>query len=120
LHSFSPYGNRAFLADEATLRLAERFVGGVTADGPTDGFHRALRTAMNYHPDVVYFLTDAEDIALTDAELTTLQRQSYGTAVHAVLFGEGAEVRVPWMLKLSSQNGGQYRYIDTRQFGRGR
>jgi hypothetical protein len=117
---FRPRGNLAFFADDATKRLAERFVGGVTADGPTDGFARALRTAVTYHADVIYFLTDAVDISLSDAELAGISRASYGTTIHAILFGEGAEERVPWMVKLASQNGGKYLYVDTRAFAEGR
>ncbi|MCH8991691.1 MAG: hypothetical protein IIA44_08090, partial [Acidobacteria bacterium] len=35
---FRPRGNRPFFADEPTMELARRFVNGITADGPTDGF----------------------------------------------------------------------------------
>src|SRR5437763_485664 len=66
---FRPQGNRAFFADEQAKRLAQRWVGAVTADGPTDGFLQALRAAVLYHPDVVYFLTDGEDISLSDSQL---------------------------------------------------
>jgi hypothetical protein len=113
---FRPQGDRAFFADEPTKRLAERFVRGITADGPTEGFARALRTAVSYHPDVIYFLTDAEDITMSDADLAALSRASYGTTIHAIKFGEGAEERIPWMVKLASQNSGKYLYVDTRGF----
>jgi hypothetical protein len=117
---FRPQGNLAFFADEAVKRSAEGYIASVKADGPTDGFARALRTAVSYHPDVIYFLTDAVDISLSDAELTGLSRASYGSTIHAILFGEGAEERVPWMVKLASQNGGKYVYVDTRSFAEGR
>ncbi len=115
-HVFRPRGNRAFTADEPTKRLAERFIDSVTADGPTDGFERALQMAVNFHPDVIYFLTDAEDISLSDLDLAGLSRTSYGTTIHAIKFGEGAEERIPWMVKLASQNGGKYVYVDSRGF----
>jgi Ca-activated chloride channel family protein len=117
---FRPIGGRAFTADEPTKVLAERFIGSITADGPTDGFERALRMAVSFHPDVIYFLTDAEDISLSDADLASLSRTSYGTTIHAIKFGEGAEERIPWMVKLAGQNGGQYVYVDSRRFSQRR
>ncbi len=111
---FRPLGGRAFTADDPTKRLAERFIGSITADGPTDGFERALRMAVSFHPDVIYFLTDGEDISLSDLDLASFSRDSYGTTIHAIKFGEGAEERVPWMVKLAGQNGGKYLYVDSR------
>ncbi len=113
---FRPLGDRAFTADEPTKRLAERFIDSITADGPTDGFERALQMAVSFHPDVIYFLTDAEDISLSDLDLAGLSRTSYGTTIHAIKFGEGAEERIPWMVKLAGQNGGKYLYVDSRGF----
>jgi hypothetical protein len=113
---FRPHGTRAFLADEPTKRLAERFVGGITADGSSEGFSRALITAVDYGPDVIYFLTDAEDIVLSDAQLAGLSRSNRGGTIHAIKFGEGAEERIPWMVKLAGHNGGKYLYVDTRGF----
>jgi hypothetical protein len=113
---FRPQGDRAFTADDPTKRLAERFIGSITADGPTDGFAQALRMAVSFHPDVIYFLTDAEDISLSDLELAAFSRASYGTTIHAIKFGEGAEERIPWMLKLAKDNGGKYLYVDSRGF----
>lgn len=112
--SFRPRGNRAFHADAATKQLAERYIRGIMPDGPTEAFAKALRDALQYSPDVIYFLTDAEDISLPDAELGILRRNNKGASIHVIKFGEGAEERVPWLVKLAEQNSGEYRYVDVR------
>ena len=52
-------GKVAFATDR-NKRLAANFVGGITADGGTDRM-AALREAINFAPDVIFFLTDADD-----------------------------------------------------------
>ena len=54
------------------------------------------------------------DIKLSDLDVASLNRSSYGTTIHAIKFGEGAEERIPWMVKLASQSGGKYLYVDSR------
>jgi hypothetical protein len=114
LDYFRPRGNRAFHADAATKQLAERYIRGIMPDGPTEAFHRALRAALQYNPDVIYFLTDAEDIGLSSAELGILRQSNKGASIHVIKFGEGAEERIPWLVKLTEQNSGEYRYVDVR------
>jgi Ca-activated chloride channel family protein len=113
---FRPRGKLSFFANAPTLLQAEKYIGGIVANGDSRGFHPALRQALRYNPDVIYFLTDAEDIFLSDSELGILRRMNSGASIHVIKFGEGAEERVAWLVKLCRDNAGQYRYVDTRQF----
>jgi hypothetical protein len=115
VHEFRPRGKLAFLANAPTLQQAENYILGVTADGPSDAFHRALREALAHKPDVIYFLTDAEDISLSETELGIIRRMNRGASIHVIKLGEGAEERVPWLVKLARDNAGQYQYVDVRQ-----
>ena len=53
-------GRRVAFATDRNKNLAARFVGGITADGGTDRLP-ALRAAVQMNPDVIFFLTDADD-----------------------------------------------------------
>ena len=52
------------LADEQAKRLAERFVKGIVADGGTQ-HEAALEMALKLAPDVIFFLTDADEPAMS-------------------------------------------------------
>ena len=52
-------GRMAF-ADDRSKRMAANLVGGVTAEQGTDRYI-ALKTAIAFQPDVIFFLTDADD-----------------------------------------------------------
>jgi Mg-chelatase subunit ChlD len=107
-------GRRTAFATDRTKKLATRFVGGITADGGTDRYS-ALRAAIQMQPDVIFFLTDADDpmpaSELKDiAELT----ERVGATISTIEFGRGASKPTRnFLTELARITGGQYGYVDT-------
>lgn len=112
-------GRRIAFASDRNKQLAANFVGGVTADGGTDRV-AALRDAIGYAPDVVFFLTDADDPMSTSelAEITKANRRSQ-TAICVIEFGrKAAPTPKNFLMQLASESGGQYGYVDTTKLGK--
>ena len=105
-------------ATDRNKQLARKFVGGITADGGTDR-PEALRLALRRRPDVVFFLTDADD-PMSDADLSSIRRRNRGrTAIHAIEFGVGPSIgRNNFLVRLARENGGHHVYVDIRNLGR--
>ena len=77
----------------------------------------ALKMALSMKPDVVFFLTDADDLRARDVkEVSDLNN---GRAnIHTIEFAIGPETDRENMLReLANTNGGTYRYIDVTRFG---
>lgn len=120
---FNPSGRpgRIPFADEQSKRRATGFVASITADGGTDHL-AALRLALGLRPDVVFFLTDADEPQLSQPQLDRVHAWAGGAVIHTIEFGLGPESgRDNFIKKLARQNRGQYVYIDiTRATGAGR
>src|SRR5690606_2641128 len=94
--------------------LANRFVESVTAYGGTDR-EVALIEALKLGPDVIFFLTDADDEMSGDA-LRNVYRESerHGTSINVIEFGRG-----PWhrrdnfLSRMANDTGGGYGYVNT-------
>jgi hypothetical protein len=97
-------------ADPATLRQVARLVMGLRASGNTN--HRqALRRGLRFRPDVLYFITDADDISLEDVADVTRFNQGR-TVIHAVELSERRSARPDGPLRrLAGSNGGTYRQV---------
>ncbi|MCA9245744.1 MAG: hypothetical protein KDA42_01485 [Planctomycetales bacterium] len=110
---FSGGQGRIPFASDRTKDLAARFVGGITADGGTDRY-AALMRAVSMRPDVIFFLSDADD-PMTPLELDRLRRKNKELSViHAIEFGEGPFSGIENFLhSIARQNGGQWTYVDT-------
>jgi hypothetical protein len=109
-------GKRVAFATDRNKKFAERFVGGITADGGTDRYP-ALRTAMQMHPDVVFFLTDADDpMPVSELrEVADLNRR-LGVTISTIEFGRGpAKQSKNFLTELARITGGQYGYVDVTQ-----
>lgn len=105
-------------ADERGKKLAESFVGSILADGATRHME-ALTLALRMHPDVIFFLTDADDPKLSDSELKKLSSINHGTSINAIEFGSGPPSPGNNFLKrLAKENGGNYGYVDVTTFRR--
>ena len=90
----------------------------VVPDGGTDHM-LALRSALAYKPEVIFFLTDADLMGQSD--VTTLLAQTGKTRIQSVEFGRGMEIIGDNPLRrLSTSTGGTYRYIDVTRFPRPR
>jgi hypothetical protein len=111
---FRPNRGRAELVwgDQQGKELARAFVQSIKASGGTHHLD-ALKLALGMRPDVVFFLTDADEPRLTAAELAKIRRWNYGTMIHAIEFGFGPRSSAENFLKrLARQNGGQHAYVD--------
>lgn len=112
--AFQPYGERPKLqwGDEASKDLAQAFVKSVSAAGGTQHVG-ALKLALGLSPDVLFFLTDADEPTLSAAELARIRRMNSGTAIHAIEFGFGRQTnRNNFLVRLANQNGGKHVYVD--------
>ena len=112
-------GRRVAFATDRNKKLAARFVGGITADGGTDRLP-ALRAAVQMQPDVIFFLTDADDPmpASELAEIAELNRRA-GVVISTIEFGRGpAKQAKNFLTELARTTGGQYGYVDTTQLSR--
>lgn len=106
--------NRIATADQQNKLLARRFVESVTAYGGTVR-ETALIEALQLGPDVIFFLTDADD-EMSAAELRNIYRLSerHGTSINVIEFGRGPDPRRDHFLRQLARNcGGQYGYINT-------
>jgi hypothetical protein len=106
--------HRIAFASDRNKKLASNFVGGITADGGTDRMV-ALREAINLAPDVIFFLTDADDPMLASemAELVRANRRVQAT-ICVIEFGKNAAPTPNnFLSRLAHDNGGQYGYVDT-------
>jgi hypothetical protein len=107
-------GRRIAFATDRNKQLAANFVGGITADGGTDrltGLHKAIAFA----PDVIFFLSDADD-PMTPSELAEIDQANRRarTAICVIEFGRRQSPSPGnFLMKLASQSGGQYGYVNT-------
>jgi Ca-activated chloride channel family protein len=79
---------------------------------------KALEAALKYDADVIFFLTDADELDVKPDDLTDITRRNGGGArIHCIEFGDGPDLTLPKrprnaLLKLANENGGTYRYVD--------
>lgn len=105
-------------ADDEGKKSAVAFVGSVVADGGTRHFE-ALQTALGMRPDVIFFLTDADEPQLLPDELARIRRLNHGASINAIEFGSGPPSGAANFLKrLARENGGNYGYVDVTQLPR--
>ncbi len=113
---FNPTGtsNRLAFATERNKRQAVRFLETIKADGGTD-HEEALKLAIRLRPDVIFFLTDADDPKLSPTQLEKIRGMAAGIVINAIEFGPGPKPSgVPsFLAELARQNGGGYAYVDT-------
>lgn len=103
---------RMEFGDDAGKSAATKFIHGIVASGGTEHL-RPLLMALALRPDVVFFLTDADQPQLSAEELAEVERANKGTQINAIEFGFGPEAGDDNFLKrLARQNGGQHAYVD--------
>lgn len=110
-------GRLIFGTDQSKL-LAQRFIKGITASGGTE-HQAALEKAIKMGPDVIFFLTDADEPGLSASQLDRIRRMNDGRAsIHAIEFGLGPAVRKNnFLSELARENDGKYLYIDISRPG---
>lgn len=106
-------------ATDINRTLARQFISSVQPDGGTDHMP-ALKKALRYQPEHLFFLTDADQPILSARELHDIKTANNGrTQIHCVEFGKGPEISADnFLKKLARENGGTYRYRDVTRFGR--
>jgi hypothetical protein len=110
------YGN------ERDRSLAIEFVRGMRGAGGTRHFE-ALMAAIGMAPDVIFFLTDAGEPALSAAELEQVRRANrrHGASINTIEFGVGpASGESNFLVKLAQQNSGRHGYVDVTRLKPGR
>lgn len=104
-------------ATDINRTLARQFIQSIDPDGGT-AHTPALKRALSFKPDVIFFLTDAKHPQLSSADLNEVRKLNKGKAkIHCIEFGEGFPVKEGNSLdKLARQNRGSYRYYNVRKF----
>lgn len=103
---------------------AVRQMSVVQPTGGTSHFP-ALKRALELTPDVVFFLTDGQEPALSAKQINQLNRLGRGARIHCIEFGKGPPIAGlgggaagNWLKKLASENDGKYVYHDVTRAGR--
>ena len=106
-------GGRLPFADDQSKKLAEKFVGGITAVGGTNRM-AALSMAMKTDPDVIFFLTDVDDPLTADETAKIKSNNRSLTSINTIEFGYGPNPGGANFLKrIAAENNGKYVYVDT-------
>lgn len=103
-----------YAATADRTELAAKRIDTMLPSGGTVHF-QPLADALEYKPDVIYFLTDGEEPALRKGELTELRnRNSNAAQIHVIEFATGpAETRdLSWLKLLARQSNGKYLRLD--------
>ncbi|MCA9165009.1 MAG: hypothetical protein KDA62_18580 [Planctomycetales bacterium] len=111
---FQPQRPKLMHGDSATKGLAAEFVSKVSADGGTRHLD-ALKTALAMNPDVIFFLTDADEPQLTHSELSEIRRRNarVGASINTIEFGAGPfGGSFNFLVRLATENGGRHAYVD--------
>jgi hypothetical protein len=112
-----PQGRRGLMAATAANKARVRAqLATIAPFGGTDHM-LALRAALALHPEVIFFLTDADQ--MIDEDAAAIIAEAGSTRIHCVLFGRGADLgEATPIRKLAAATGGTYRYIDVLKFPR--
>lgn len=107
---------RLVFATEQNKALAREFISRIRADGATN-HEDALLLALRLRPDVIFFLTDADEPTLNRRQLEHIRRVNAGIAIiNAIEFGLGPSLNDDNFLKrLARENSGQHVYFDISQ-----
>ncbi|MFN7845240.1 MAG: hypothetical protein ACK5YR_22145 [Pirellula sp.] len=114
LSSVRGVSNRMHFAKEADKNRAKQFVRAMIANGGTEHLS-ALRMGLSFGPDVLFFMTDADEPRLTDAQLQDLQERALRTqtTIHTIEFRAGPQSgNGGWIRSLAEMTKGTYRYVD--------
>lgn len=108
-----------YTATDINRTLARQMIAAVQPDLGTNHMP-AMKAALEIEPDVIFFLTDAEDPALSAKDLDDIRRRNNSrTRIHAVEFGKGAKLNNSSALeRLAQQNRGAYQYRDVMRLRR--
>jgi hypothetical protein len=107
-------GGKLLQANELNRDKAVRFVQAIAAQGGTEHIP-GLKMGLSFTPDVLFFLTDAAEPVMSEAQLLEIQARADRslTTIHTVQFNRGPETNDGgWIRALAEMNRGNYRYVD--------
>ncbi|MGI5832378.1 MAG: vWA domain-containing protein [Thermoguttaceae bacterium] len=106
-------GKRLVDVTPEAQRRADEFLRALTPEGGTDPLE-ALSAAIRMAPDVIFFLTDAEEeiSTLTLGRIRDMVRRAGVAQIHVIEFGKPSGKHPAAYRKLAQQNGGVYVYKD--------
>jgi hypothetical protein len=107
-------GGKLLQANELNKDKAIRFVQAITPQGGTEHIP-GLKMGLSFSPDVLFFLTDAAEPAMNEAQLLEIQSRAERslTTIHTIQFNRGPENNDGgWIRDLAEMNRGTYRYVD--------
>jgi hypothetical protein len=115
----TPHAQMFHGTDAHRLDLSQQ-IASIEGDGGTDHL-LALRESLEYHADVIFFLSDAGNPNLTTGEIEDFTRRNGGASrIHCIEFGDHPDVAREDpsnpMLRLAEMNHGRYVYKDVRSF----
>jgi hypothetical protein len=105
---------RMLMGNEINKEKAGRFVQAIKPIGGTEHIP-GLRMGLSFSPNVLFFLTDAAQPAITEAQLLEIQSRAERslTTIHTVQFNVGEATNDGgWIRTLAEMNRGTYRYVD--------
>jgi hypothetical protein len=111
---FNPTGASYDLlpASNENKAAVAKFAASISAAGGTRHVE-ALLLAIKLKPDVIFFLTDADEPKLSPSQLARLHREAAGITIHAIEFGFGPQAdRDNFLVQLARENGGRHAYVD--------
>lgn len=111
---FHPSPPKLLYGNLINRKYAVDFVEGIKPSGQTNHI-AALKIALNMKPDVIFFLTDADEPQLTTDELAliTSRNDGIGASINCIQFGVGRYLGSKnFLMRLADLNGGQYSYVD--------
>ncbi len=105
---------RLLYGNERDRAAATEFVRNMSGAGGTRHFE-PLMMALRMAPDVIFFLTDADEPTLSQEELEKIRHANrrYGASINTVEFGIGPSTGEDnFLVKLARQNSGNHAYVD--------
>ena len=111
---FHPSPPKLLYGNQINRTEAVNFVEGIKPSGQTNHI-AALKVALNMKPDVIFFLTDADEPQLTTDELASITNRNdgVGASINCIQFGVGRYLGSKnFLMRLADLNGGQYSYVD--------
>jgi hypothetical protein len=101
-------------ADSTTVERVARMIEALDARGNTNHADALLR-GLQFGPDVLYFVTDADDLSLDDVRKVTRLNEGRNqghTVIHAIeLTRRGVPAAGGALARLATWNGGTYRRV---------
>ena len=113
MFALAGHADRLVFGNAENRETARQFVTGMTADGGTR-HEEALWMALRLQPDVIFFLTDADQPEISPSQLEKIERANNGrTSINTIEFGLGPQIQTEnFLMRLARENNGKYTYVD--------